>query len=168
MLEPTVGLVSVAVLSSLMVAYYRTDTAKLRSDFQALQFRLGVFSSKVAVLEQYATDIYKEAPEDILVRLDELKNIKIELNSELTVVEKLLKLKSNLEAEKIITARLLDNQWEKRGHRLILSLCKDLTLEASLAKKRGVVKESAYKKKPTLLSLKEIADLLREEKSVRL
>ena len=54
MLEPTVGLVSVAVLSSLMVAYYRTDTAKLRADFQALQFRVGVFASKVSVLEQYA------------------------------------------------------------------------------------------------------------------
>jgi hypothetical protein len=151
-----------------MVAYYRTDTAKLRADFQALQFRVGVFASKVSVLEQYANDIYKEAPEDIFVRLDELKNIKLELDSEMAKIDTLLKLKSNLEAEKMISARLSDNQWEKRGHRLILSLCKDLTLEASLAKKRGVVKESAYKRKPTLLSLKEIADLLREERSVRL
>jgi|688.fasta_scaffold1215774_1 hypothetical protein len=168
MFEPTVGIVSVAVLSSIMFAYYKNDSVKIRSDFEYLKFKVGVFASKVNILQQYADDVYKQAPEDIQNRIGELLSILNDLDEDLLVGEALSRNKDYLALSQIIEARLLDNNWEKRGHRLILSLCKDLTLEASLNKKRGELHENSYKRKPTLLSLKEIADLLREEKNYRL
>ena len=163
-----VALSGMLLVATILKRYHSSDDAKFHGDFHGLQMRVSVMASKVAILEQYVEEIWHESPTGVFEKLIRLQAIRDEVLQKVYEISSTAKSKNNHEARDLLTHTLEHNEWEKKSSRLILALCKDLTLDATLAKKADLNQEDrGYKRKPTLLSLKEIADLLREERSVR-
>jgi hypothetical protein len=146
--------------------YHASEHAKIFGDFHGFQMRATILASKVGIIEQYVEEIWHESPQGLFDKLIKLRSIRDETLSAVEVVGAYIKEKKFEEASVLLVEHLENSDWDKRGHRLVLSLCKDLTLDATLAKK-DPENTRGYKRKPTLLSLKEIADMLREERASR-
>lgn len=160
-------LITFLLVSLLLVAYNRSDNAKLKADFHTLQFRVHILSNKTSILEQYIDEIWKEIPQQVFSQLQDLQDIRDSLIGELGAIQGFINSGRLVESGVLLSGRLEDTSWERRTHKLVLSLCKELTLDATLARNNDDANIRQYKRKPTLLSLKEIAELLREERSIR-
>lgn len=154
------------------------DLFRLKGDIEAMQLKANLFFSKVAILEQYIDDYWTNIPEDEAEDINVLHHIREGLGKVLLecrirlkhrdfddVHEMLKKLSGETANVKSNLAMFQLLRWEERGHKIILKLCQKLTLEASVAQKSAGFKN--YRRTPTLLSLREISELLREERSTR-
>lgn len=155
------------------------DLFRLKGDIEAIQLKVSVYNSKVAVLEQYIEEYWHTIPESEAENVEMLHHIREGLDRLLAEARRLAKqgdregaesVLEKLRGGSIVLGSNLDMyqlvRWEERGHKLILKMCQKLTLEASVAKK-AVASEVQYRRTPTLLSLREISELLREERSSR-
>lgn len=151
----------------------------LDSDFWALSAASSAFSGKVETLEDYARNFWQDSAED--EDLKELMRIREELNQAIVAVRELARDGKTSEAKQL-TQILLEHaspsaeraietvfpsliKWESRSRKLILRVCQKLTLEANSPHSDEISKK--YKRKPTLLSLREISEMLREERTAR-
>ena len=169
MTDILLGVTAVLMLAAVGIflrRYHSSDHAKVHGDFHGFQMRVTLLASKVGILEQYVEEMWNETPQGVFEKLLKLQMIRDQSLEAVDVVSEYLRLKKFDEASVLLIDHLENSDWEKKGHRLLLSLCKDLTLDATLAKK-DQEHARGYKKKPTLLSLKEIADMLREERAAR-
>ncbi len=161
-----------------VLQYSDREEVRLKTHLDTIQIRTSLFASKVAILEQYIEEFWEVVPSDEQAEIEGLLLTRVYL--ERTVSEAMLSLKSRhhhrtqLLIDKLYGHRVeLGDEtdqcplekWEERSHRLILRVCQKLTIEASLSKKSAL--DHKYKRTPTLLSLKEISELLREEKGMR-
>jgi hypothetical protein len=169
MTDILLGIAAVLCLSLIgqyVKRYHASEHAKIHGDFHGFQIRATLLASKVGILEQYVEEIWHESPQGVFEKLIKLRGIRDGALEAVQAISICIRQKRYDEASVLLIEQLENNDWEKRGHRLVLSLCKDLTLDATLAKK-DEQNSRGYKRKPTLLSLKEIADMLREERAAR-
>lgn len=162
-----------------MMRYADTETVKLKTELDAIQIRVSLFASKVAIVEQYIEEFWKTIPSDEQEEIEDLLLTRAYLERAMDEAWQLYRVKDNetawfyvrkLRGEHVILDSDLDRRslvkWEEKTHKLILKVCQKLTIEASVSKTKQTP-DSKYKRTPTLLSLKEISELLREERSLR-
>lgn len=150
----------------------------LKGDIEAVQLKVSIFKSKVSILEQYIEEYWHTIPECETDNIEMLHHIREGLDRILVETRRLLKSGDHENALNAIQklrgehTSLGNNfdmyqlvRWEERGHKVVLKMCQKLTIEASLSKK--ITGEAHYRRTPTLVSLREISELLREERSTR-
>lgn len=178
LLIPSVLLLTGSIGYRFVLHYSDREEVRLKTELDAIQIRASLFSSKVAIVEQYIEEFWKVIPTDEQEEIEELFLTRAYLESVMQDAWGSLKGRDHPRTQLIIDKLRgcdvsIDEEfdqrpivmWEQRTHKLILRVCQKLTIEASVSKNRTL--DHKYKRTPTLLSLKEISELLREEKGMR-